>query len=331
MTEGWDLHYDRRVEPEFLAHFKRGGVARSLVEYAKNAPFPVDLQMRRSPKTGATHASLYVGLTDVLKISSKPQGKLTLTAHKTWSEGKFGFKSEWKQAQTSEEVESSWREVEAYLEEVIPRAAEKHAAQEGMVQAAASAFSDGNRVMVDREAALHFRDQKTKDRIMAEVTEPIVKAVEGVDDVPGKRPQRFGGECDLLAVDDEGRLLTVEVKPRRTGAIRWAAAQATVYAKLFERWVNAEAAGTPTAGEIVHGMLDQRQQLGLAKRISPYLADCPEVVPVVAVQRGAPDTYMEGFRKVQDALLTAGVGDPELELYEVTIAGRLVPLSSRGD
>ncbi len=67
----WDLHYDRRATAGFLAHFLHGGVAESLAEYARYAPYPVDLQMRKNPKTGAEHATLYVGLTSVLQVTRK--------------------------------------------------------------------------------------------------------------------------------------------------------------------------------------------------------------------------------------------------------------------
>lgn len=329
MTVAWDLHYDRRVPAEFLAHFKRGGVAHSLAQYAKNAPFPLDLQMRHDPRSGAHHASLYVGLTDVLKVTPRSEGRLSLSAHKTWSEGSFGFKSDWTNPRTVEEWRSDWTEVEHYLDHVIPRATKKHAGKEGTVQAAASAFSGKSRVMVDREAVVRFKDQETKDRIRAEVTGPILQTVRDVEGIPGKRPESFGGKCDLLAIDDEGRLLAVEVKPRGAGTIRWAAAQATVYAELFRRWTVSSVEGVPSAGEILHGMLDQRQELGLANRMRPFIPDQPEVVPVVAVQSGASPKYLADLRKVQNALVQGGVGDEQLKVYEVNLAGRLRELPSR--
>ena len=66
-----DTRYDRRVRPEFLDHFLDGGVAASRGEYARSAPYSVDLQMRHSPKTFADHATLYVGLTAVLNVLRK--------------------------------------------------------------------------------------------------------------------------------------------------------------------------------------------------------------------------------------------------------------------
>ncbi len=50
----WELHYDRRVADDFLPHFCNGGVARSLAEYARHAPFPLDLQFALIPKRTAS-------------------------------------------------------------------------------------------------------------------------------------------------------------------------------------------------------------------------------------------------------------------------------------
>jgi hypothetical protein len=82
MTESvaWEVHYDRRVSDDFLKHFLKGGVASSLVEYVKHAPYPIDLQMRKNPKRKlAEHASFYVGLTSVLNVEGTGD-RLRLTA-----------------------------------------------------------------------------------------------------------------------------------------------------------------------------------------------------------------------------------------------------------
>lgn len=321
----WDLHYDRRVSEGFLAHFLDGGVAHSLVEYARHAPYPLDLQMRHNPKTGAEHATLYVGLTSVVDVE-RVGDKLRLKAHKTHQSGPYGFSASWLTPMTVQQLSRSWRMVENYLEKIIPDAAAKHASQEGAVQAAASVFSSSERIMVDREVALHFRDTPTKSRIFREETGPFLDAVQNVDGVPGAPPSSFGGECDLLALDARGRLLAVEVKPRGTGSIVWSTAQATVYARLLDRWVRTAPAGTDTPVQVLRGMLDQRTRLGLAPPGRPDVADAPVVVPVVAIQRGANDKYLERMRAVQAALVQRGCGDPALEVYEVSMAGRLDPL-----
>jgi hypothetical protein len=48
-----------------------------------------------------------------------------------------------------------------------------------------------------------------------------------------------------------------------------------------------------------------------------------EVVPVVAAQRGAKQAYLERLQLVQKALLDAECGDTSLEVYEVSMAGRM--------
>jgi hypothetical protein len=47
-------------------------------------------------------------------------------------------------------------------------------------------------------------------------------------------PKSLGGECDVLAIDSDGRLLAIEIKPwSATTAIRWSPLQVRHYANLF--------------------------------------------------------------------------------------------------
>src|SRR4051812_14734808 len=79
--------YDRRVSPEFLALFDRdvpdGAVASSLVTYANEARFPMDLRFRKDLASGREHATLYVGLTAVLNVRATKKGLLSLHVHPT--------------------------------------------------------------------------------------------------------------------------------------------------------------------------------------------------------------------------------------------------------
>jgi hypothetical protein len=318
------IRYDRRVSEDFLAHFLSGGVAHSLTEYAGKARFPVDLQMRHNPKTGADHASLYVGLTSVLNIVAKPKPvpRLALTAHKTWSEGPYGFDVTWRDATPIGSWASRWVEVEDYLENVIPAASFSHGRTEGAVQAAASAFSDGTRVMLDREVTPHFLDTPVKQSVLGPISQALAGALARAKPIPGKPPISFGAECDLLALDRDGRLLAVEVKPSVSSLV-WTPAQATMYARVMQAWVDDDRADSPGWRAVVLGMLHQRRQLGLAPRLIADLPEQPVVVPVIAVQRGANQELISRLWKVQQALLDEGVGDPSLEVYEVSLSGRL--------
>lgn len=322
MAVTWDLHYDRRVSDEFIAHFQRDGLAHSLVEYAKFAAYPLDVQMRRNPKTGAEHASFYVGLTTVLDVHNKKNG-LRFTAHKSYSGGSFGFRPSWSSVMSVDEARRQWPFVEDYLEQVIPHAYRTHAGVEGPVQSAASVFTGLERTMVDREVALHFRDLATKQTIMSQVTKPFVTAVAAVAGIKGTPPSSFGGECDLVALDRQGRLLAVEIKPKDVPTIAWSCAQATVYARLLERWVQARPQGTDRPVTILRGMLDQRARLGLAPLERPALPETPKVVPVVGIGHGVSKSHLQQLQTVQKALLAAGCGDPDLEVHVVRLSGRL--------
>lgn len=327
MAVKWELHYDRRVSEQFLAHFLPGGLAESLVQYARHAPYPVDLQMRHDPKSKAEHASLYVGLTSVLDVV-RAKDKLRLRAHKTWAEGAFGFSSDWTTNRAPEKLGERWQQVEDYLEAVIPAAASTHATQEGAVQAAASMFTGPQRIMVDREVVVSFRDDVMRKQAFKEVAAPLVSAVGSITGIPGKAPDRFGGECDLLALDSHGRLLAVEVKPRNTGSIVWSGVQAVVYARLLERWLKSWKAEwhVDRPSQVLRGMLEQRHRMGLAPYDRPEIADVPAVIPVVAIQRGANPIYVKRMKLVQRALLEGGHFTSPPEVYEVNMAGRLDPL-----
>lgn len=316
----WQMHYDRRVSPGFLDNFLPDGAAALLAEYAKHAPYPVDLQLRHDAKTGSEHASLYVGLTAVINVAQAAGGQLRADAHPHWANLVYGFENSWR----DELRAADWLAVEAYLEAVIPRATASHASQEGAVQAAVSVFTSGERIMLDREAVIHFRDKIERNFVMSEIVTPITDALTGLTGIPGQVKSKFGGKCDFLAIDGQGRLMTVEVKPRGVSSIMWAAAQATVYARLFEKWLGAT--DLPVDGkplEVLQGMAGQRAALGLAAPAGDRLRLKPAVVPVVAVQRGAAATHLDALRRVQAHLIEKGVGHPGLELHEVNMAGRL--------
>jgi hypothetical protein len=273
--------------------------------------------MRKNPKPDAQHATLYVGLTAVLNVLWNSSGKFALTGHKTLSEA-HGFNPAWSVPSAPQTWESQWLDVESYLETIIPAAQVKYANEEGAVQAAVSSFTAQTRIMLDREVQLHFRDRITRTRILQEINQDIGSAVRAAD-VPGQPPKSFGGECDLIAVDDKGQLLAIEVKPRAVSSITWAAAQATVYAGLLQRWINQD----PDAPTVLRGMLQQRKRLGLVSETGLTLPDRVTVKPVVALQRGYSVQFLDRLFSVQGKLLERQVGGPDLGVYSVSITGRL--------
>ena len=112
----------------------------------------------------------------------------------------------------------------------------------------------------------------------------------------GSRP-RLGGECDLVAVDADGRLLAVEVKPRGAADIPWAPLQVIVYGRLLRRWMRNDPAG---AG-ILNGIAVQRRALGLLTDEGPTIAADAAVVPFLAIQRGMKPVYRERLAAISRA------------------------------
>ncbi len=236
-----------------------------------------------------------------------------------------GFNPAWMSWTAVGEAEARADAVDGYLDAVIPVASAGSAAVEGAVQAAVSSFGSGKRVMLDREVLLHFRDTPTKKRVMDSVYADLLRATREAP-VPGARPSSFGGKCDLLALDSSGRLLAVEVKPRGVPTIAWAPAQAIVYARLLRLWSRHD----PDAATILSGMVEQRQRLDLIGTETPVPRPSLDALPVVAVQRGMSPEHRHRLFAVLGHLKDLGIAEASnLQVYEVTLAGRLVVANSR--
>lgn len=316
-----DLVYDRRLSPEFLAHFCEGGFAARLVSFAESGLFPLDLRPRRDSRSKAEHMTLYVGLTAVPHVKSTAGGRIRLDAHKTHRKA-AGFADAWAEARPAEEWVDLWPEVEAYLERIIPAATQSHGLTEGAVQAAIGSYRATDLVVLDREVTPSFRDSATKKRILDSCRDPILEACRKADLGFGKGPKDLGAECDAIAIDRAGRILAIEVKPLRGGSIPWVPAQALMYARVLQRWVDED----PLAGQVLREMAQQRHQLGLAPAWAAEVEVRPEVVPVVAVQRGATPEAVRRMVAVRDALRAAELGGVGIELKEVSLLGELFDL-----
>src|SRR3954469_25013540 len=128
-----ELRYDRSVSDEFLNHFLPGGFAASLLEYAR-ARYPIDFQLRKSPKSGQQSATLYVGMTAVLTMTSRGAKGLTLSAHPTHAAPEHRWNGLWETAKKPQDWSQHWSAVEDYLELVIPAvmADGRHTRNEGL-------------------------------------------------------------------------------------------------------------------------------------------------------------------------------------------------------
>jgi hypothetical protein len=324
-TSTFDVRYDRRVSQQFLQYFLDGELLASLPAYAKSGLFPIDLRFRKDAKSGAEHASLYVGLTSVLDVHHAKSGKLKLKVHQTHQKN-GRFDPAWSTPMTADELAAVWPDVELYLDRIIPLAAKSHGTKEGAVQAAVSAHRSPDRVVLDREVTPSFRDTAYKTEFMAACQEPILSALAVADLGFGGVPKKLGNECDALAVDAAGRVLAVEVKPLGVGSIAWVAAQATMYARILQRWLDADVPEGSRPGEILGAMLAQRHAVRLAPRLDASGVPAGKVVPVVALQRGASAEMIRRMCAVRDALATVELGVAPVEIYEVNLMGEWIPL-----
>ncbi|MGF9755056.1 hypothetical protein AAII07_07625 [Microvirga sp. 0TCS3.31] len=324
-TIAFDVRYDRRISRELLEHLQPGGLLASLAVYAKSGLFPLDLRFRKDVKTQAEHVSLYVGLTSVLDVHHAKSGKLRLKAHQTHRQnGKFD--SGWSSLRTPDELAVIWPDVELYLDRVIPVAARSHGTKEGAVQAAVAAHRSRERIVLDREVTPSFRDADFKKQFMEGRQRPILDALAKADLGFGGVPKKLGNECDALAIDQAGRVLAVEVKPLGVGSIAWVAAQAVMYARILQGWIDKDHTKDDGPHEVLQCMLAQRHDVRLAPPLEVALPKQLRVTPVVALQRGASPEMVRRMLRVRDVLSAADMGVEPVEIYEVNLIGEWIPL-----
>ena len=207
------LSYDRRAPERLISVLAPGGWAHSLVEYGRAGQFALDLQLRGYAGKQGHWATLYVGLTKVLDLHYRPNNRFRLDVHPSYRQ-KWGWSAE--VAQPAERLAAQWPTVEDYLERVIPSVGGRYL-KEGAVQSAISGFASQDLVVIDREAAVAFSNQREKTAVSGRLCRPLLSAVERPNDAAWwrSRPTSLGGECDALAVTSDGHLLTIEIKPAK--------------------------------------------------------------------------------------------------------------------
>jgi hypothetical protein len=315
------LSYDRRAPQELMDALRPGGWAHSLVEYGRSGQYALDLQFRGYASKPEHWATLYVGLTKVLDLRHHPTKGFRLDAHPTYCVPRFGWNpawSKWSEARLSVSMPA----IEDYLERVIPSIGSRYL-REGAVQSAISSFASTKMVVIDREATVGFSSQKERVAVTSRLAAPLLQATDRSNGAAwwSSRPLTLGTECDALAVDTDGRLLAIEVKPpNATGTITWSPLQVRQYTSLFSEWVSAE----PKAAAIIQGMADQRAELGLTG-YAPRVWKPLEVRPMIAIGRRCSSPARSRLMEVQGRLIEAGLDVPPLAVMSVTLAGRLDP------
>lgn len=308
-----DIYYDRTVSSEFLDLFVPGGSLSGLVEIARSGHV-ADLELRSYPHSSLNRATLYAGTTKFLDIDNRGD-QYKLSAHPTHMAK--GPLIRWKQRLTLAEVNEQWDALSRYVAEQIRQISDRFTL-EGAIQAMLCVHAGTLFSAVDREAVIGFRDTALRttcySTVRDEIQDGLPEALSG-NEWARSIPQ-FGGELDLLAVGHDGSLLVIEIKPgsARKG-ISWAPVQATFYAGLFRSWI-AEV-GDVAAKEVVDSMLRQRIKIGLSYEPRRALSLPIEIQPIVAIGGEVDQIGLERLRTVQEALVSAGGGYENLEVWHV--------------
>jgi hypothetical protein len=321
------LRFDRTISPALLAALTAGGPLHGLIERRQTAPRLLDVQLRRAAWGKRCWASLYYGLTSVLDVEESA-GRYRLRAHPKHQET-GGFQPSWAEWQPMAALTAAWPQVDRYLDRLLPNIGPRHTAREGAVHARMCSSSSPVYRVVNREAAVAFRDTAVKGQITRPLQDGIAAALAApagaagwwARSVASRRP--LGTGADLLAVDAARRLLVIEAKPAGSSAgITWGPAQVGYYARLFSLWVDADEQAAITT---VDQMLDQRIQLGLAAPGLPGLWAPVRVVPVLAIGQGQRSSAAwDRLWSVADALhgwLQEDLRIDPLEVWQLDDAG----------
>ena len=313
------MRFDRLVPSTLIEALQDEGCAAPLLARRFENPSLCDVQLRTAP--GRSWASLYAGLSAVLSVEHSKRG-WRLATHATYRK-LGGFSPDWAVWQDADHLAGTWPQANAFLDAILDdlTIVSRYLRREGKVHPLMASGRHDDYSVVQREVVVAFADGPTRSSVLEGLAQPIYDAVSatGRTDAwwPGIRDNNIfpnlGGEVDFVGVDDDGRLLVIEVKPHdELAGIVWAPAQVAVYADLFARLTTEQ----PDLVDVLNGMLDQRVALRLAapgRRIRPS----PPIVPVVAIGAGAMSgRAVERLEAVASAVSTRAAA-PDLAPLEV--------------
>jgi hypothetical protein len=320
--------FDRRVSPELLDALGAGGWLAPLVARRQRDPFVLDLQLRRTARDSPSGVGVHPALASVLTAEVRA-GTWRLQAHPTFRAA-ADFDPAWCHWQEAAVLAGQWDAIDGYLDRVLAYDIVVAAGRPGgRVQTLMSAGASRDYQILQRAAAVSFRDHDTRQATLGGIRERILAALASSGPTARRWPGGEGGEVpnlrsevDLVGIDPAGRLLVIDVHPAEsTKAIAFAPAQVTLSAELFARLL----ASDPDAVDHLDGMLSQRRAVGLAAAGS-VLHRPVRVSPVVAIAAGTISAdALRQLAAVHDALSSRKPDsrvDP-LEVWLLDGAGRI--------
>ena len=216
-------------------------------------------------------------------------------------------------------VHGDWPEILEHLTEVIA-VTPPGRLKEGRIQAALERLAE-DFAIVDREVVLSHEGEMHRRSVRAGLSGWVATVLDaGGDALPPSRPESFGNKLDALAVDRDGRLLVIEVKPAtELNGTAWTPLQVAVYHHLFSAWL--KSAGDEAA-TVIGGMLEDRAKLGLVEtstriRLRPDLDPRP-VIALGADQHQRLDLLYGRFATVLDACRSVSATLDDLRVWSVS-------------
>lgn len=278
------LAYGRLASTELLLALTDGPF--SFLPALVRDEFPQwDLRFRGKPDAALRRATLYYAGYGALMIEARAGSfRIARTSHRSDE-----IHARWLEWRSVDDWRADAGELAAFVAGTAAYAstgAIRGINAEGRVQTALCARLHENLCVIDREADFH--GAKPLKEVELEMAAPPLLAVDAAladTDWGSTLRAKIGTEVDALAIDERGRLLTIEVKPSGTWDAAGAPLQAVTYATMFHRW--AAAAERETARATLHQMATQRKELGLSyvQMLRPGF----ETIPVVAVGSPADD------------------------------------------
>jgi len=286
----------------------------------------LDLQLRADPRRPTQgRATLYIGLTKAVDLEARDESFRVTPQQRFGPAATWQAPPAWTDWLDAAQLEAVWPDVLAFIRSTIEAAPERYVRSEGGMQAFLSNAASDRFVVIDRGSVIGF-DARTKDAFLAPLNKAmsaLVRDLESRGHPWAKEGKRFGDELDALAVDADGRVLVMEVKPGiETAALGWTPAQVALYYSLFTAWARQEPG---LAHDVLKGMLFQRVRLGLAPEKYSRPSTPPRLIPVIAVGGRVknPGVANERMIAVKAALTRAGLQLDDLEVWRIDDNGSI--------
>ena len=318
IPDNLDYRYDRRVDSVFSCNSSPvTALFRTLTEYALKARYPVDLQFRSNPKDrrparlALCRADDCAGRPLEARLGQARGPSTAITPPALTQRGHHGRRSV-RHRRGQRQLMTTWTPPSPRLPPGVPQWKAQYKLQCPRSTQASAPCSTG------RSCSTSVTRAQGKASWTALGLTCCVPSTTRPCQEHGRNPSAANA-TSWPSTPMAG--FAVEVKPKGVSTIVWAPAQAIVYARLLHLWTRND----PQAAKIISGMISQRQELHLLASRTPRPVPMPEVLPVVAVQRGMSQKHRERLFAVRHHLQEHGIEDAaRLQIYEVTLAGRLL-------